>query len=71
MIILTLKDGPGTGSNIFLSIAAFDDNSVLLAGYTEGDWDGDNSGGRDFAVTKLSASGVVEWNWQVIKETLS
>lgn len=47
-------------------VAAFNDGSVLLVGTTEGSWAGDNLGGRDFAVLKLSASEDPERFWQVI-----
>lgn len=60
------KGGPGTGLSIAFGIAAFDDNSVLLVGVTEGTWGDDSFGGFDFAVTKLSESGDMEWSWQVI-----
>ena len=62
------KDGPGIGFNSIKAIAAFDDGSVLLAGSTEGDWSGMNMGGSDFTVIKLSASGNMKWNWQVINQ---
>ena len=61
------KDGPGTGFNYIAGVAAFDDDSVLLAGFTEGNWAIDNVGGRDFALAKLNASGHLEWSWQVTK----
>lgn len=61
----TLQDGPGSGANVITSIAALDDNSVILAGITQGDWDGELIGGEDFAVVKLSSLGVEEWRWQV------
>lgn len=47
------------------SITTLDDNSVVLAGVTQGDWDGELIGGNDFAVVKLSSLGVEEWRWQV------
>lgn len=63
------KGGPGTGISVVLAIAAYDDNSVLLVGVTEGTWGDDSFGGLDFAVTKLSGSGDMEWSWQVISGT--
>ena len=60
------KDGPSTGFSDVWGIAAFDDGSVLLTGSTEGSWSGDNLGEKDFAATKLSSSGDMEWKWQVI-----
>lgn len=66
---LLQKDGPGSGLSAVLGISAFDDDSVLLVGVTEGIWGNDSLGGRDFAVTKLNGSGVMEWSWQVINGT--
>lgn len=41
------------------------DGSILLAGYTAGDWDGVNAGGWDFAMVALTADGQEElWRWQ-------
>lgn len=48
-------------------MATFDDGSILLVSTTEGNWSGDRFGARDFAVSKLSAYGDLEWWWQVIK----
>lgn len=41
------------------------DGSILLAGTTEGDWDGTNAGGRDFIMVALSSDGEELWRWQV------
>lgn len=41
------------------------DDSVVLAGHTEGNWAGDNRGSYDFAAVKLAASGTELWRWQV------
>jgi len=39
--------------------------SVVLAGYSEGDWAEAGAGGSDLTAVKLSSEGVVEWRWQV------
>lgn len=41
------------------------DGSVVLAGYTGGDWASPNAGGNDFAAVKLDADGMLLWQWQV------
>lgn len=47
-------------------VAALNGGSVVLAGYSEGDWDGVSSGGQDFAAVELDSDGTVLWRWQVI-----
>ena len=42
-----------------------EDGSILVALETNGDWDGDNVGGDDFAAVKLDANGTEIWRWQV------
>lgn len=42
-----------------------EDESIILGGYTEGEWAGANAGGSDFAAVKLSSEGEVIWRWQV------
>ncbi|CAN0006742.1 unnamed protein product, partial [Sphacelaria rigidula] len=55
----------GTGGKDKLQAAAMaSDGSVLLAGYSDGVWEGSNQGGIDLAVVKLSADGEVEWKRQ-------
>lgn len=47
--------------------AATGDGSVVLAGYTCGEWSGDLTGEEcDFAAVKLDANGTEVWRWQVI-----
>eukprot|EP00904_Undaria_pinnatifida_P011787 jgi/Undpi1/7739/HiC_scaffold_23.g10212.m1 len=41
-----------------------DDGSVVLAGYTHGNWSGLNAGEADFAACKLDADGREVWRWQ-------
>lgn len=42
-----------------------EDGSVVMVGYTLGDWDGTSAGGADFAAAKLDAEGKEVWRWQV------
>ena len=46
-----------------------DDGSVIMAGYTYGDWDGVNAGSADFVAVKLDAAGEEVWVWQVRSRT--
>lgn len=51
-------------------VAVQSDGTILLAGYTSGDWDGLNAGGtlgspRDFAAVMLAANGTELWRYQV------
>lgn len=56
----------GTSANeISLGIDIGEDGSVILSGYTEGDWAGTNAGDWDFVAMKFSAEGIKQWTWQV------
>lgn len=46
-------------------LAMWEDDVILFAGYTEGDWNGPHTGDEDFAAGKLNADGSLEWRWQV------
>lgn len=48
-----------------LSGAVRPDGSIFVVGYTEGDWDGANIGGADFAGAMLTAEGKELWRWMV------
>lgn len=41
------------------------DGTIVLGGYTEGDWAGTNAGGHDFAIVALDDDGEEIWRWQV------
>lgn len=43
------------------------DGSVLLAGFTMGDWDGDNAGGEGYAAVKLDTESDEHCRWQVTR----
>lgn len=55
----------GTGREVGRGLAIADDGSILLAGYTTGDWDGENAGLQDFAAVKLDSYSNESWRWQV------
>ncbi|CAM9524878.1 unnamed protein product, partial [Ectocarpus sp. 13 AM-2016] len=57
------QDGT-VGDDVFRGVAIQADGSIILAGTTEGDWDGPNAGGGDFAMVALSADGEELWRWQ-------
>ena len=40
-------------------------DGVILAGRTEGGWDGTSAGDIDFCAVKLAADGEELWRWQV------
>ena len=46
-------------------VAIMDYESVIIAGYTRGDWGSINSGYEDFVAVKLDAAGEYDWIWQV------
>lgn len=46
-------------------VAMAGDDSVILAGYTYGDWGAVNAGDSDFVAVKLDAAGEEIWVWQV------
>lgn len=51
---------------MFYGAAMGEDGSVVLAGSTEGSWDGERAGDvSDFAAVKLNADGEEVWRWQV------
>ena len=52
------------------SVAAFDsaaraDGSIVLAGWTSGNWFGEVAGLQDFAAVALDEDGEELWRWQV------
>lgn len=50
-----LQNG-SAGINYLWAATAVADGSVILAGYTSGNWSGSNQGGKDFAVVNLIRS---------------
>lgn len=47
------------------NVVVGDDGSIVLSGYTEGDWNGLNAGEADFSAVKLDSNGAELWRWQV------
>lgn len=47
-----------------MAAAPGDNGTVVLAGWTEGDW-ARNGTNKDFAVAMVSSEGHVVWRWQV------
>ena len=59
-------DQGGTGSaDVGSAIAMWEDGSIVLAGETEGDWNGTNLGLIDLAAFKLNEDGTLQWKFQV------
>ncbi|CAM9445750.1 unnamed protein product [Ectocarpus fasciculatus] len=60
----TWQDGTISNDKI-QAAAATGDGSVVLAGYTHGEWSGELTGEEsDFAAVKLDANGTEVWRWQ-------
>lgn len=58
------------GTEEFDSISAAvvgDDASILLAGYSSGNWSGNARGQADFVAVNLDADGNELWRWQVFQ----
>lgn len=58
------------GTNEFDAISAAvvgNDDSVVLAGYSSGNWSGILVGRADFAAVRLDADGNELWRWQVFQ----
>ncbi|CAN0435097.1 unnamed protein product, partial [Ascophyllum nodosum] len=63
-VVVSTWEG-GTNSYDSCSVAVLGDNdSVILAGQTFGDWEGEWLGGRDFAAVKLGNNLTEIWRWQ-------
>lgn len=60
----TLFQGDSGGLDQAYRMVEADDDSVVLVGYSTGDWSGGNTGGRDFAAAKVDSDGQVLWMWQ-------
>lgn len=57
----------GTSGDDYIRAAAVgDDDSIVLAGYSNGDWSGVGSGLYDFVAVKLDGDGSELWRWQVV-----
>ena len=66
LIATGVFDQGGTSSaDAGSALAMWEDGSIVLAGQTEGDWNGTNLGFRDFAAFKLKEDGTLQWKLQV------
>ena len=52
-----------------IGVAMADDGSVIVTGYTFGEWGEVNAEPTDFVAVKLNAAGEQVWVWQVISQT--
>ncbi|CBN75056.1 Transmembrane receptor kinase [Ectocarpus siliculosus] len=60
----TWQDGTSSGDFVEAA-AATGDGSIVLAGYTYGEWSGELAGENcDFAAVKIDANGTEVWRWQ-------
>lgn len=64
MMLAVLQDGTNAIDDINTAVAT-GGGSTVLAGFTYGSWNSNNSFSSDFAAVKLDAEGTVEWKWQV------
>lgn len=65
-MLLVLYGQDGTPELDCISAAVIgEDESVVLAGYSSGNWNGTVMGGADCTAVKLDADGKELWRWQV------
>lgn len=57
----TLFEGDSGALDQAYGMVGVEDGSVVLVGYSAGDWAGRNAGGRDFAAVKVDSDGQVLW----------
>lgn len=60
----TFQDGSDEVDEM-LGVAAGLDNTMILGGYTFGNWTVTNQGGEDFSAAKLDSDGEQMWQYQV------
>lgn len=68
-VLVAFRQDGSDYNDEFFAAAIGNDGSVVMAGYTEGNWSTTNAGDlgtRDFAAAKIDADGVLIWKWQVI-----
>lgn len=46
-----------------------ENDTIVIAGYTDGDWAEGSAGGEDFAAVKIANDGTTLWRWQVGKRS--
>lgn len=60
-----IQEGSG-GNDRMRAVATVSGGGVVLAGHTDGDWNGASpEGGIDFAAVRLDSAGTVIWRWKV------
>ena len=64
-----IQDGTDK-DDIWRAVAMGEDGSVILAGYTCGNWVTTQVGECDVAVVKLDLNGTLLWTWQVTVATV-
>lgn len=64
MFPVTRQEGTGLNET-FRAAVSGEDNSVILAGSSRGNWSGVNLGEMDFIAVKLDSDGKEVWRWQV------
>lgn len=64
-LLILLQEGTDKYDTFEIAVLA-DNESIVMAGHTFGNWSGVNKGGSDFAAVKLDTSlNAYQWRWQV------
>ncbi|CAM9975026.1 unnamed protein product, partial [Scytosiphon promiscuus] len=63
-VLWEFEDGTADEGSFIRGMTMAEDGSVVVVGYTYGDWDGVNAGGADFAALRLDANGTEIWRYQ-------
>lgn len=64
VVVLSSQNSSDDGADYLYGASAGMNDTVVLAGFTEGDFSAQNLGGADFAAVKLDADGQQLWSWQ-------
>ena len=59
------QDGTEDFDRVLAAVVDDGDDSVVLTGYSSGDWSGTSSAWDDCVAVKLDANGNELWRWQV------
>lgn len=62
---VTWQEGSSSADDVMFGAAETSDGSIILCGYTEGNWTAAIQGDYDYAVVKLDSNGEVVWRRQV------
>ncbi|CAM9691265.1 unnamed protein product, partial [Sphacelaria rigidula] len=57
------QEGTPETEKIFGAVL-LEDDSIVLAGFTRGNWTETSAGGSDFCAARLDSDGTVLWRWQ-------